>query len=182
LSCNATTRCYWSGYEDSHGNTLKFDRGPHQELLQLTASDNQGISFRADDHQRTTEARATNGKVATYEYDSAGCLARVHRTDGQETLYEYDPAHRMTSMSVISRPGAEKETILSNEYDSRGRVITQTLKGIGSFHIEYVPANGTYNSHVKVTAPSGDILDIRTGTNFYVARSQHVQYAATARP
>jgi YD repeat-containing protein len=182
LPCSATTRCYWSGYEDSHGSSLKFDRGPHQELLQLTASDSQGISFRADDHQRTTEARATNGTVVFYEYDSAGCLARVHRADGQETLYEYDPAHHMTSMSVISSPGAAQEAVLRNEYDSRGRVITQTLKGIGSFHIEYVATNGTYNTQVKVTTSLGDVLDIRIGTDLYVARSQHVQYAAAARP
>ncbi|HEY2913922.1 MAG TPA: hypothetical protein VGK21_11225 [Candidatus Angelobacter sp.] len=182
LPCNATTRCYWSGYEDSHGSSLKFDRGPHQELLQLTASDNQGISFRADDQQRTTEARATSGRVVSYEYDSAGCLARVHRADGQETLYEYDPAHHMTSMSVIRSPGAEQEVILKNEYDSRGRVITQTLKGIGSFRIQYVATNGRYNFQVKVTTPAGDVLDIRIGTDLYVVRSQQVQFPAMTRP
>lgn len=182
LPCSATTRCYWSGYEDSHGSSIKFDRGPHQELLQLTASDNQGISFQSDDHQRTTEARATNGRAVSYEYDSAGCLARVHRADGQETLYEYDPAHHMTSMSVISSPGAPQETILTNEYDSRGRVITQTLKGVGSFHIEYIATNGSYNSQMEVTTPLGDVLDIRIGTNLYVARSQHVQFAVAPRP
>ncbi|HXO38017.1 MAG TPA: hypothetical protein VN872_05245, partial [Candidatus Acidoferrum sp.] len=44
LPCDAgTTRCYWIGYQDAKGNVLKFDRGPKQELRQLTASDNQGI-------------------------------------------------------------------------------------------------------------------------------------------
>lgn len=182
LPCNATTRCYWSGYEDSQGSSLKFDRGPHQELVQLTASDNQGISFQEDDHQRTIEAKATNGRVVSYGYDSAGCVARVHRADGQETLYEYDPAHHMTSMSVIRHPGAAPEIVLNNEYDSRGRVITQTLKGIGSFHIQYVATNGSYNSQVKVTTPLGDVLNIRIGTNLYVARSQHVRFAAVPLP
>lgn len=176
------SHCYWSGYVDARGNSLRFDRGPNQELRQLTASDNHGISFQSDDHQRTIEATATDGSKVAYKYDAAGCLARVHRADGQETLYEYDLAHRMTLMSVISSPGAAPEAVLRNEYDSRGRVITQTLKGVGSFHIEYVATNGTYNSHVKVTTPLGDVLDIRIGTNVYVARSQHVRFAATARP
>ena len=182
LPCDNIVYCYWTGYQDAQGNSLRFDRGPNRELRQLTASDNQGITFQLDDQHRTTEAEASDGSWVSYEYDAAGCLARVHRADGQETLYEYDPAHHMTSISVINRPGAAQETVLKNEYDSRGRVITQTLKGIGSFHIEYIAVTGGYSAQVKVTTPSGDVLNISFGQNGYVARSQHVQFAAMARP
>jgi YD repeat-containing protein len=140
------------------------------------ASDNQGIAFQSDDQHRTIKAESTDGKQVSYEYDAPGCLALVRRADGQQTLYEYDPAHRMTSMSVISSPGAAQETVLKNEYDSRGRVITQTLKGIGSFHIEYLAVTDGYSSRVKVTTPAGDVLEISIGSNSYVARSQHVQF------
>ena len=177
LACDApAAHCYMSGYQDSQGNSLRFVRGPNRELRQLTASDNQGISFQLDDQRRTIKAESTNGKQVSYEYDAVGCLARVRRADGQQTLYEYDPAHRMTSMSVISSPGAAQETVLKNEYDSRGRVITQTLKGIGSFHIEYLAVTDGYSSRVKVTTPAGDVLEISIGSNSYVARSQHVQF------
>jgi YD repeat-containing protein len=178
LPCDNPVFCYWTGYQDTQGNSLRFDRGPNRELRQLTASDNQGISFQLDEQRRTTKAEATDGRQVSYEYDSAGCLARVHRPDGQETVYEYDPAHHMTSMSVISSPGASQETILKNEYDSRGRVVTQTLKGVGSFHIEYPSNTQGYSSRVKVTTPAGDVLDISIGSNSYVARSQHVQFPA----
>lgn len=182
LPCNGgTTQCYWTGYQDAKGNSLRFERGPHQELLQLTASDNQGISFQLDDHRRTIEARATDGTAVSYSYDAAGCLARVRRADGQVTLYEYDPAHRMTSMSVLRSAGAAPETVLTNEYDSRGRVITQTLHGIGSYHIEYVATAGVYSTRVKVTTPAGEVLNISIGQNQYVARSEHVQFPALAR-
>jgi len=174
--------CYWTGFQDANGNLLSFDRGPHRELRQLTASDNQGITFQLDDHQRTIKAEATDGSHVSYDYDAAGCLARVHRVDGQQALYEYDSAHHMTSMSVIRRPGAAPELVLTNKYDSRGRVIMQTLNGIGSFQLEYVGTVGDYSSYVKVTTPSGDVLKIRIGRDRYVARSQHVQYAAAARP
>lgn len=181
LPCNNAMYCYWTGYQDAQGNSLRFDRGPNRELRRLTASDNQGITFQLDDQHRTTKAEASDGSQVSYEYDAAGCLAQVHRADGQETLYEYDPAHHMTLMSVISRPGAAQETILKNEYDSRGRVITQTLKDVGTFHIEYMSKAGGYNPRVKVTTPSGEVLDIRIGSNEYVARSQHVQFAAVPR-
>ena len=182
LPCDGgTTQCYWTGYQDAKGDSLSSKRGPHQELLQLTASDNQGVSFQSDDHRRIIEAKATDGTGVSYTYDAAGSLAQVHRVDGQVTLYEYDPAHHMTSMSVIRNPGAAPETILTNEYDSRGRVITQTLKGIGSYHIEYVATAGRYSSQVKVTTPAGEVLHISIGQDIYVAHSEHVQFPALPR-
>jgi YD repeat-containing protein len=181
LPCDNAVFCYWTGYQDAQGNSLTFDRGPNRELRQLTAADNQGITFQLDAQRRTISAEATDGSRVSYEYDSAGSLVRVHRADGQETLYEYDPAHHMTSMLVISRPGATPEVILKNEYDSRGRVITQTLKGIGSFRIEYRSNTVGYSSRVKLTTPAGDVLDISIGSNSYVARNQHVQFPAISR-
>lgn len=183
LPCDdGNTHCYWTGYQDATGNSLRFERGLNQELRQLTASDNQGISFQLDDHRRTIEAKATDGTAVSYSYDAAGCLAQVRRADGQVTLYEYDPAHRMTSMSVIRRPGAEPETILTNEYDSRGRVIKQTLSGIGSYQIEYLAAVAGYSTKLKITTPAGEVLNVRIGQNQYVARSEHTQFAAVPRP
>lgn len=182
LACDGgASQCYWTGYQDAKGHSLRFDRGRHLELLQLTASDNQGVSFQTDDHRRIIEAKATDGTAVSYTYDATGCLAQVRRADGQVTLYEYDPAHRMTSMSVIRSTGAAPETILTNEYDSRGRIITQTLKGIGSYHIDYLATAGGYNSRVKVTTPAGEVLNISIGQNLYVARSEHVQFPAMPR-
>jgi len=181
LSCNNPMDCYWTGYQDAQGNSLRFDRGPNRELRQITASDNQGITFQVDDHHRTIKAEATDGSNVSYDYDASGSLARVHRADGQQTLYEYDSAHHMTSMSVISSPGAAPELVLANEYDSLGRVITQTLRGIGSFHIEYLANTGGYSLQVKVTTPAGEVLSISIGQNQYVARSQSVRFAAVPR-
>ncbi|HEY1527832.1 MAG TPA: hypothetical protein VGH51_16485 [Candidatus Angelobacter sp.] len=183
LPCDAAnTYCYWTGYQDAKGNSLRFDRGPNRELRQLTASDNQGITFQSDEGHRTTKAEATDGSQVSYEYDAAGCLARVRRADGQEALYEYDPSHRMTSMSVIRRTGAEPERVLTTKYDSQGRVITQTLGGIGSFQIEYIATTDGYSSRIKVTTPTGDGLNISIGENLYVARSERVRFPALPRP
>ena len=154
---------------------------PNQELRLLTANDDQGIAFQSDDQQRTIEARATNGDLASYEYDAAGCLAQVHRVDGQETLYEYDPAHRMTSISVVRRAGAAPETILTNEYDSLGRVVKETLAGIGSYQIEYVAMVDGHASQLKITTPEGDVLNISIGQQNYVARSTQVRFPALPR-
>jgi YD repeat-containing protein len=183
LPCDSgRTRCYWSGYQDAKGNSLRFDRGPDKELLQLTASDNQGVNFQLDDQRRVVRLTATDGSQVAYEYSPSGCLARVRRADGQETLYEYDLAHRMTSMSVIRSAGAAPETVLANEYDSRGRVVKQTFSGIGSYQIEYLATAAGYSTKLKITTPAGDVLNVSIGPNQYVARSVAVQFQAVPRP
>ncbi|HEU4415811.1 MAG TPA: hypothetical protein VFT65_13575 [Candidatus Angelobacter sp.] len=174
--------CYWTGYQDAKGNSLQFERGPNLELVQLTASDKQGISFQSDAQLRTTSARATDGTQVTYEYDPAGCLARVTRADGQQTRYEYDAAHQMTSISVVERPGARPETILTNEYDARGRVIKQTLRGLGSYQFKYVSSGENYASQVQVTAPGGEVTDIQITPTQFVAQRQPVRFPAIAHP
>jgi YD repeat-containing protein len=182
LPCTgAGTHCYWIGYQDAKGPSLHFDRGPNQELRQLTAGDNQGITFQSDNQQRTVEARGTNGAHVSYKYDAAGCLAEVHRADGQVTFYEYDPAHRMTSMSVATRPGAAPETILANEYDSEGRVITQTLAGVGLYKIQYLAVTGGYSSQLRITTPEGEVLNVSVGQHSYVVRSTHVRFPALSQ-
>jgi hypothetical protein len=60
-------------------------------------------------------------------------------------------------------------------------VITQTLNGIGSYHIEYVATAGRYSSQVKVTTPAGEVLNISIGQDIYVAHSEHVQFPALPR-
>src|SRR5262249_53277707 len=143
LPCNnAMPRCYWIGYQDAKGNELRFDRAPDQELHKLIPADNQGVDFKYDDQHRIKSLAGTNRKWVLYEYDAEGCLARVRRADGQIALYEYDSAHRMTSFSVARRPGRSPEKILSNQYDAQGRLIRQTLAGVGVFKVDYLTTSG----------------------------------------
>jgi len=178
LPCNGATYCYWNGYQDAKGNSLKFDRdrNPPLELHQLMASDNQGVNFQSDDHHRTTQVTSTNGASVSYDYDEDGCLSRVHRLDGQITLYEYDPAHRMTSVSVVRHPGASPQTILTNEYDSLGRIVKQTLRGIGTYQIEYVTTVDGQAKWLRLATPDGETLDISIGHENYIARSSSIRF------
>jgi YD repeat-containing protein len=180
LPCNDSS-CYWIGYQDASGNSLQFERGADRVLHGLTASDHQVINFQSDNQRRITEATASNGQHISYEYDAAGCLARVRHADGQVTLYQYDSGNHMTSVSVVRKPGAAPETILTNEYDSQGRVVKQTLAGVGSYQIQYIATQGRDSSELKLTDPAGQAFRISIGLNAWIARAKPVKFHAALR-
>jgi YD repeat-containing protein len=181
LPCNsAMPRCYWIGYQDGQGKALRFDRSPNQELHKLISGDNQGIDFKYDDQHRIKSMAATNGKRVLYEYDAEGCLARVRRTDGQIVLYQYDSAHRMTSFSVARGPGRLPEKILSNQYDAQGRLIQQTLAGVGVFKVDYLATSGVgdnkHASELSITNPAGQIWKISISEDEYLVRAAAIRF------
>lgn len=183
LPCPTTTqRCYWNSYKDAKGHSLQFDRDAFRALRQLTASDGQGIRFKLDDKRRTTAATATNGKRVTYEYDAAGCLAKVRHADGQVTLYQYDAGHRMTSVSVVPKPGVSLQFVLAAQYDSQGRVVEIKLNGVGAWKIQYLAKQEDHASSWKVTDPQGRVSVINTAPagDVFIARSFPVRFPRVA--
>ena len=185
LPC-ADSRCFWIGYQDGNKNGLLFDRDAHLALRRLQASDGQGIQFQADAQARIVEGTDTQGNRVSYEYDAAGCLSRIHRAHGQVELYSYDSGHHLTTISIISRLGEAPRTILINEYDSLGRVVGQTLPNGNTYKMQYLGAATGRIPHVKVSDPSGHILDLTISENGYTARMTPVRFPAvvegTRRP
>ena len=176
-------RCYWSGYQDSTGHTLRFERDSSLNLHRLTASDDQGVEFTSDSQYRLTSGKDTHGGLVSYSYDAQGCLARVTHAGGQVTSYSYDGEHRLMSVSVVSAPGAAPVQILTNEYDSQGHVSRQTLPGGESVQLEFTKAPGKSRYDVKLTDPSGRILTLTRSSDFnYLVRASSVRFPAVARP
>ncbi len=171
--------CFWLGYQDSQGHALTFDRDDEGDLHRLTSSDNQGIEFQNGPHHRLAEGKDSSGNQVSYAYDVPGRLVRVTHADGQVTLYSYDLAHRMTGLAVIRRPGDSAATVLSNEYDSAGRVVRQTLADVGVYQMEYTMGSNNVATHVKLTEPSGRIMEITHGNrNEYVVHTTPVRFPA----
>jgi YD repeat-containing protein len=184
LACdNPNTRCYWIGYADAKGNTLRFERDASQELHRLVSSDSQEIVFRYDDHHRIATAEASNGKHVSYAYDEAGRLARVQRADGQVAFYEYDSGHRMTSFSVARRPQAAPKNVLSNQYDAKGRLVRQAIAGVGVFKMDYMETNQDEDeSELRLTTPAGQILTVSVKEDEeYMVRAAEIRFPKAAR-
>jgi YD repeat-containing protein len=173
-------RCYWNGYQDAEGHLLRFERDAALNLRGLASSDGQSIQFVSDNQFRIVDGRDSSGNHVTYEYDPLGRLVRIARADGQVVLYSYDIGHRVTQMSVVRKPDDLPAVVLRNEYDSSGRVIEQTLADGGVYRIEYGAAsNNPSNRNVKVTEPSGRVLDVTRTSDFaYVVRTNSIRFPA----
>lgn len=61
-----------------------------------------------------------------YGYDSAGNLTTVTGADGAISTFGYDAAHRITSLLDPQQQSAATKHPVTNAYDARGRVISQT--------------------------------------------------------
>ncbi|HKV95190.1 MAG TPA: DUF6531 domain-containing protein [Candidatus Angelobacter sp.] len=176
LPC-ADSRCYWAGYQDSKGNSLRFDRGSRLELQRLTSQDQKGIEFQSDAQVRITDATATDGRHVSYVYSNAGDLTEVRRADGQITLYGYDRAHHMTSVAV-QRPGQTPRVLITNEYDDQGWLVRQTLADGSVYTMEHGAIVNRVARRVALHEPSGLTLNIRLSDSDFEARSTPVRFAA----
>lgn len=180
LPCGNQGDCFWDGYADAHGNKLNFDRDGGRNLHSVQAADQQKVEFKLDDRRRVVAATASSGAQVLYTYDENGCLARVLRPDGQVTLYTYDSGHRMTQIAVKRNQGKPR-TIVSNEYDSTGRLVAEEVTGIGLYRIHYDTMRGDRSQAVRVTDPDGTVWHLVLLDEAYVARTWPLRFPVIAQ-
>ena len=105
-----------------YGVTISF---AYKNNLLHSVSNGMGrqLEFRYDASGNLTNVSDGTGRDISFEVDSSGNLTKFRDTLGAETRYEYDSASRMEQIFLPENPSS---TIVTNEYDSLGRVKTQT--------------------------------------------------------
>jgi YD repeat-containing protein len=177
LPC-ADARCFWIGYQDGQGHSLRFDRDMFRALHGLTASDGKGIDLDSDEKHRIVAGADTQGHHVAYEYDSAGCLVRVHRGDGRITLYSYDAAHHMTQIAIADDEHAKPQVLLTNQYDHQERVIRQTLADGSTYQFSYGPTAGNHVASATMVTPDRRTLTFTINRDGYTERSSQIRFPA----
>jgi RHS repeat-associated protein len=104
---------------NGYSTTLSYDA--QGRLASVTDPVGRSVSFSYDSSNRITQISDPAGRTVSYGYDDAGNLSTVTDLDGGMTTYGYDSNHRLTS---ITDPRGH--TVLTNSYDSDGRVAWQT--------------------------------------------------------
>ncbi len=152
-----------TGFSDPAGNMYRMDRDSFGDLLSITTPSGEWLHFQRDSAHRVQRIQASNGRAVDYKYDSSGCLSQVTDSENRAMIYTYDDH---AQMQTVSR--GPNQTVLTNTYDIRGNIKSQTMADGQKFEYHYAPASGS-NSTVPdlITAPNGLLTHIRYGAGSY---------------
>src|SRR5215213_1497230 len=156
--------------QDRNGNVLTLNRDAERNLTKITTPNGRWIEFTYDTSNRITQATDNIGRTVVYTYDSSGRLWKVTDPNNGITEYTYDSSHRM--LTIKDPRGI---TYLTNEYDTSGRVIKQTLADDTpaistdnpTYLFAYTTDSGGRIVQTDVTDPRGHIRRVTFGTNGY---------------
>lgn len=124
--------------------TLNYDAASNLSSIVSPAGTTYMIS--CDTAGRITRVTVPNGSTIEYTYDAQGNLVSYKNEVGSVVHYNYDSLHRMTSWS-----DGEDNTIITNVYDSEGRVTKQTDSENNVTTFEYG------SNYTKTTDANGNV-------------------------
>lgn len=140
---------------DRYGNRYTLTRDSNSNLTKITTPNGRYVEFTYDASNRVTQAKDNIGRTVGYTYDASNRLQKVTNPNGGLTQYTYDTSHRMLT---IKDP--KLQTYITNQYDTNGRVIKQTLADGGFYTFAYtLGANGKV-TQTDVTDPRGNVRRI----------------------
>jgi len=152
-----------TGFSDPAGNMYRMDRDSYGDLLSITTPSGEWLHFQHDSAHRVQHIESSTGRAVDYEYEPSGCLSRVTDSDGRTSLYTYDDKAQMRTVSRGTNALA-----LTNTYDIRGNIKTQTMADGHRFEYHYVQDSRS-NSTVPnlIIAPNGLLTYIRYAAGSY---------------
>ena len=136
------------GVRDRNGNSLTLTRNTDGDLTRITTPNGRWLEFTYDTSHRITKAKDNIGREIVYAYTS-GRLSQVTELNLGTTKYTYDTSNRM--LTVEDPRGI---VYVTNQYDTSGRVIKQTMA-------DDTPANPNDNpthQYSYLTDGSGKII------------------------
>jgi hypothetical protein len=136
------TRPYLTQWTDSRGNYLSFTYGTNSqetdygELRRVDSSSGAYIQLRYDIYGHIVDALSGDGREVVYRYDEFGDLVKVIVPDASELNYEYQHSTQSVtnngkvtqepySMHLVTLETRPSGRLISNNYDSQRRVISQ---------------------------------------------------------
>ena len=120
------------GIRDRNGNTLTINRDVSGNVMSVVSPNLRYITFLHDSNNRIVQAQDDTGRTVSYTYDSGGRLSTVTDAKGGMTTFTYDSNNNMLTIE-----DARQITYLTNQYDSKGRVLKQTLADGGTYQFAW---------------------------------------------
>jgi YD repeat-containing protein len=124
---------------DRYGNSLTLTRDSASgTLTKVTTQNGRFVSFTYDGNARVLQTQDNLGRTTSYAYDEGGRLIRVTDPSGAATTYTYDANDQM--LTIID---SRSNVVLTNQYDSEGRIVFQTLADSSTFASSSRPSTTT---------------------------------------
>jgi len=149
---------------DRNGNQLTITRsgGGLGTITQITSPNGRWLQFSYGTGNRISQIEDNSGRTVSYTYDGSGRLWKVTDANGEITEYTYDSSHRMLTIK-----DARGIVYLTNEYDSNGRVITQTQADSSTYELDYTLDGAGKVTQTDVTDPRGNVRRVTFNSNGY---------------
>lgn len=149
---------------DRYGNKISITRanGQSGNITRISSPNGRWMEFSYDGSNRITQVRDLIGRAVNYTYDASGRLWKVTNAVGGVTEYTYDSSHRMLTLK-----DARGIVYLSNQYDSNGRVASQTQADGTTYQFGYTLDGNGKNTQTDVTDPRGNHRIVNLNSSGY---------------
>jgi RHS repeat-associated protein len=131
-------------YRDSFGKIYNYD--DKGNLIDLMSTDAQSSGIQYDEKNKVQEVTDESGDTIKYTFNSIGKLNGIQDDNGNNVTFNYDSNGFKSGASVLTKDGKvfessqvlddrgnaitqtdEKGDVITNEYDSKDRIVKETL-------------------------------------------------------
>lgn len=149
---------------DRYGNQITITRssGLFGNITKLSSPSGRWLEFTYGSGNRISQIKDNSGRTVGYTYDASNRLWKVTDANGEITEYTYDSSHRMLTIT-----DARGILYLTNEYDSNGRVITQTQADTTTYEFDYTLNGSGKVTQTDVTDPRGNVRRLTFNSSGY---------------
>jgi YD repeat-containing protein len=152
LPCDSKTFCYLTGYHNTQGEELVFERDDRRRLIRLTSPNKSWLRLSYGEADRVAAINDSCGRTVVYGYDELGRLASVTYPSGEVLHYEYDSTQHLLTFSVAPDAKTAPRLLLRNDYE-HGRLVKQTFADGKAYTFSYYPPGDGSVDTVIVRTP-----------------------------
>lgn len=140
---------------DLNGNTTTLAYNGSGQVASATDDAGRSFTFAYNGSGQLTSVSDSSGRSVGYGYDGSGNLTTVTDVRGSQWQYTYDSNHHL-----LTERDANGNVVLTNTYDSFGRVLTQAdaLSRTTSYSYSNT-SESTSDEITKVTNPRGFVTE-----------------------
>ena len=116
-----------------------------------------------------SQVKDNQGRTVEYVYDASLRLRKATGADGGVTEYTYDESGQLLTIKET-----DGNTLVANEYDSRGRVAKQSLGGKGkvAYSFDYVTDPHGNTVRTNITDSHGNLESVTFSGSFHTITTQ----------